>query len=206
MRFLFLLTSFAFACLTAGAQDILTKTDGVDLKVKVTEVTPSEVKYKLYDNLEGPLYTLPKAKVFSLTYQNGTKEVFPIPEPNAVGNLPAAQPAVQPIPATSQEMYAKGRSDASRQYEGYKGAGTGTLLVGLLSPALGLIPAFACSATPPKENNLGYSDRTLMQNADYRQGYTRGSKKIKSRKVWSNLGIAFGVNVFAVLYLATGTR
>jgi hypothetical protein len=78
------------------------------------------------------------------------------------------------------------------------------LIAGIVSPLLGLVPAIACSATPPRVDNLGYTSSELFKNPDYRNGYTQGSKKIKSRKVWTNWGIAFGVNILAIIALSSG--
>jgi hypothetical protein len=95
----------------------------------------------------------------------------------------------------------KGQVDATIYYKGYKGAGTGTLIAGLFSPLLGLIPAIACSSTKPKETNLHYPSAELMKNPDYFRGYTQKARKIKQGKVWMNWGIAFGVNLVAEVFL-----
>ncbi|WP_240773358.1 hypothetical protein [Pontibacter sp. SGAir0037] len=58
------------------AQDILIKRNGDELEVKVQEITLSEVKYKRFDNLEGPLISIAKQDVFMIKYENGTKDVF----------------------------------------------------------------------------------------------------------------------------------
>ena len=61
------------------SQDILTYKNGTEAKVKVIEVTSSEVKFKRYDNIDGPLYTVLKSDLFMIKYENGTKEVFSAP-------------------------------------------------------------------------------------------------------------------------------
>ncbi len=61
------------------SQDILTYKNGTEAKVKVIEVTSSEVKFKRYDNIDGPLYTILKSDLFMIKYENGTKEVFSAP-------------------------------------------------------------------------------------------------------------------------------
>ena len=50
--------------------------DGTESKAKVIEITPTEIKYKKCDNLEGPTYVAKKAEVFMIKYANGSKEVF----------------------------------------------------------------------------------------------------------------------------------
>lgn len=54
----------------------MTKRNGDELQVKVQEINLNEIKYKRYDNLEGPLISVSKAEVFMIKYENGTKEVF----------------------------------------------------------------------------------------------------------------------------------
>jgi hypothetical protein len=43
-----------------------------------------------------------------------------------------------------------------------------------------------------------------MKKFDYNNGYSQRSRKIKQGKVWTNWGIAFGVNIIAVLILTSG--
>ncbi|MCA8833089.1 hypothetical protein [Hymenobacter pini] len=79
-------------CLSARAQDILTKASGEELQVKVLEITPTEVRYKRTDNPDGPLISVRRTDVFMIRYANGTKEVL--------GNgLPTAAPTPAPTPA-----------------------------------------------------------------------------------------------------------
>lgn len=191
MRHFLLLLTTLFSFFAATAQDILTKKNGDELQVKVLEIGLSEIKYKSFDNLEGPTYSVPKAEIFSIKYKNGAKDVF---TDNSQSSAIAGR--------TPQEMYLKGRSDAADLYKGYKSASTGTLIVGLLSPLIGLVPAIACSSTTPKDSNLGFTNPEEFKNLDYQNGYKQNAKKIKSRKVWSNLGIAFGVNLLVVLALS----
>jgi hypothetical protein len=67
--FAFLLTS-----LTIKAQDIITLKNGTEIKGVITEITPEQVKFK--KTADGPIFTLAKADVFMIVYENGRKEVF----------------------------------------------------------------------------------------------------------------------------------
>ena len=49
----------AIACVSAWSQDLITKRTGEDIKAKVTEVGQTEIKYKKYDNPDGPVYSIP---------------------------------------------------------------------------------------------------------------------------------------------------
>lgn len=77
------------ACtLLVSAQDIITLKTGEEIKAKVVEIEPSVIKYKKWENLSGPAYSLNKSEVFMVQYENGSKEVFtnlqqaPANEPN----------------------------------------------------------------------------------------------------------------------------
>lgn len=188
-----ILLAFAsmLSCAYGYSQDSITKKNGDDIQAKVIEVGISEIKYKKFDNLEGPVFTIPKSDVLLVRYQNGSKDIFTEEKKDESKSLSPA------------EYYANGQADAVKYYHGYTGAGTGTLITGLLSPLVGLIPAVACSSAQPMDSYLDYPDPELMKNPDYYQGYVKKAKKIKSGKVWGNWGIAFGVNLAAVILLAS---
>lgn len=57
-------------------QDILVLKNGDEIKVKISEVLPDMVKYKKWDNQDGPMYSESKTNIFMIKYQNGSKDVF----------------------------------------------------------------------------------------------------------------------------------
>jgi len=168
--------------LTATAQDLIIKKSGSELKVKVSELTDTHVKYKLESSPTGPIYSIKKDEIAVIKYQDGHVDVF--------------------TGAETKDMYAKGVNDAQTHYKSYKEAATGTLVTSLVfSPLVGLIPAVATSATAPADNKLNYPNAELMANADYARGYQSKAKSIKTNKVWLNWGIGL-LSVF-VFVLAT---
>lgn len=69
--------------LTSYSQDIIyTKTQG-EIKSKIIEIAANEVKYKNYDNQEGPVVVIRKTDVIKIIYENGKEEVI-MPDKNAV--------------------------------------------------------------------------------------------------------------------------
>lgn len=78
MKTLIAITVFAIstAVTTAFAQDVIVLKNGDEIKSKVVEITPTEIKYKKFDNLEGPTIVILKSDVFMIKYANGTKEVM----------------------------------------------------------------------------------------------------------------------------------
>ena len=60
----------------SNSQDIIIKKSGDEIKSKIFEVTSTDVKYKNFDNQNGPLYTISKSEIFVIKYENGTKEII----------------------------------------------------------------------------------------------------------------------------------
>jgi len=67
-----LLLTFSFT----KSQDLIIKKNGDEIKSKVLEVNLSIIKYKKYDNLNGPTFEIKKADVFIIKYENGTKDII----------------------------------------------------------------------------------------------------------------------------------
>lgn len=183
---------FATICFS---QDVIIKTNGDEIKSKILEVGQNEIKYKNFDYLNGPSYTISKSEIFMIRYENGSKDVF-IDSKSKKGDIVSVMP--------SEEMRAKAKQDATTYYRG-KNSGAGwTMATSIVtSPLLALIPAVACASSEPNEGNLNAPDEKLMKNADYKQAYVDQSHKIKKRKIWKNFAIGSGVWV-GIILLAGG--
>lgn len=64
------------SALLANAQDLIATRNGVTVMAKVLEVSPSVVKYKRFNNLDGPTYTMSTAEILEITYENGDTDTF----------------------------------------------------------------------------------------------------------------------------------
>ena len=73
-----LLTSLFLLFFSANlfAQDVIVRKDGSTILSKVIEVGISEIKYKKYSNLNGPIITIPKSAVIAVNYENGERDSF----------------------------------------------------------------------------------------------------------------------------------
>ncbi len=58
------------------AQDIIIRKDGSEIQAKVLEVNPDQVKYKQFDNLDGPIYSENKSRILKIKYANGSEDIF----------------------------------------------------------------------------------------------------------------------------------
>jgi len=175
--------------LTGFTQDAITKKSGEDIQAKILEVNQNEVKYKKFDNLDGPTFSMLKSDILLIRYSNGTKDIF-------------NEEKKTELTGTSEELVKAGKDDAIKYYDGYKGAGGGTLAATLVSGAvIGLIPAITCSSAAPKTENLNFPNAEKMKNPDYFKGYTRTAYKIKKNTVWYNYSVGVVINIVAIVLL-----
>jgi hypothetical protein len=74
---IFIITLFCFSfTISTHAQDKIMFIDGTEILSKVIEINNSEIKYKQFDNQNGPTIITLKKNIFIIKYENGTKEVF----------------------------------------------------------------------------------------------------------------------------------
>ncbi len=69
-------TMMSVIATTANAQDVLTKRNNETLKVKITEIGVDEIKYRVFDEPQGIVYTLDKADIASIKLESGRTEQF----------------------------------------------------------------------------------------------------------------------------------
>ena len=93
--FIFVITAI-LSVASATAQDVITLRDGNEIQALVKEVGEVNVKYKNFDNPNGPVYTLKRWKIFMIKYADGSKEVFEDAEPAPPTTTPETPPATQP--------------------------------------------------------------------------------------------------------------
>lgn len=200
-------TIFAFLMLaittTLFAQDIIQQKDGVSIKVKVKEISKTEIKYLKFENLDGPLYVLSLTDIDFIKYENGIIENYtqfrtqPATTNSAQNEVFfETQPNIERI--NGKDMYMQGQGDAAIFYKKYKSAAGWTCATTIvLSPLFGLIPAVTTSVTPPAIHNLNAPNVEKLKIPEYNKGYTDFAKKKKRQKVWLNFGI--GTAVWGIL-------
>jgi hypothetical protein len=71
--------------------DVIIFRDGTEIKVKVREISGSEIKYKRCEMPDGPDYITSKSSVFMIKFSNGTREVMETPPPRTTYNQPPPQ-------------------------------------------------------------------------------------------------------------------
>ena len=76
MKKILLIAIFAICYVSVNAQDIIKTKDNTEVLSKVIEIGETSVKYKKWENLSGPTYTMSISKISSIIYQNGSVESF----------------------------------------------------------------------------------------------------------------------------------
>ena len=100
MKKFFLLIVAAVSAVGMYAQDIIVTRDAKRVEAKILEVSSSEIKYKEFNNQDGPTFVLTTNEINTIIYQNGTVKVFD----QAKQAAPA--PAYTPAPAYGAAAYA----------------------------------------------------------------------------------------------------
>jgi hypothetical protein len=62
--------------ITGFSQDTIFLTKQRQFVVKVIEVENSKVKYRKFENLEGPIYSVEKSEILTIHYNNGTRDTI----------------------------------------------------------------------------------------------------------------------------------
>ena len=76
MRKLIVLSTLILFISQLHAQDKIYKTKGPVIKAKIIEVGTDEIKYKLYDSPDGPVYVVDKSSLNRIEFANGTVEKY----------------------------------------------------------------------------------------------------------------------------------
>ncbi len=215
MKIIWLLTFGMLALVTRGiAQDTLVKRSGEEIAAKVLKITPTEVEYRRFDNLDGPLIVVLKSEVMAIRYANGTKEEFLNPAPvvkspkpvvDSARYVPADISLVYPPPVvrsrlSNEALFMKGKQDALLYYRG-SGALWGTAVPTFLYYPVGLPIGLIIAATKPKPRNFITSNPELLKEPLYVKGYQQQAHRRKIGKAAAGVGIAAGAWTVIVLVL-----
>jgi hypothetical protein len=209
MKKTFATTVFVFFSLViCFSQDVITKKTGEDIQAKILEVDQTNIKYKKFDNLEGPSFIVPKSDVLIVRYSNGTKDIF-TEEKTISTDVKAVtidtKTALADTQTNPSDICDQATNDSKTNYIG-RNSGTGWVLAttALFSPLIGIIPAVACSASKPTDQNLNYKDSKLMKNNAYNKCYTDEAYKTKKNRIWTSFGVGAGAWLVIILLASSG--
>ena len=120
-----ILVAFIFTNSKLIAQDKITLLNGTEIISKLNEISDTEIKYKLFDNQNGPDRILLKKDIFSIKYENGKIEVY-----NS-GNLNSENPNANPsINLNANSKFDPDKSDfAKKKLKKFEGPRIGATYV-----------------------------------------------------------------------------
>jgi cytochrome c biogenesis factor len=161
-----------FACFTilasvCVAQDIIVTKDSKRINAKVMEVNEDNIKYKNFDNQDGPVYTLSKSNIVTILYKNGQVETF-----ETESSKPAAATQITQVPrqtnamsnrtqvVSSDNILADMKAYSPALYSQYKSgkrmATSGSILTGVGGVSAGLGAVFVLMNRSGEMVNVGY--------------------------------------------------
>ncbi len=118
MRYLFLLVCLLTE-VTAIAQtkkpDKIIRKDNTQIEAQVLEITETQVKYRRFSNLDGPLYSINKSELVVIIYANGESEIFGNPGNTTPQGNQYSTPAQRPAAVTSATDGVNNASSALNQ-------------------------------------------------------------------------------------------
>lgn len=76
MKKFYLLAIFLALATVARSQDKIYRKGGEILEVKITEVGTDEIKYRIFNDQAGPMYSLDKDRIIKVVYENGRVETY----------------------------------------------------------------------------------------------------------------------------------
>ena len=105
MKKLFFIAIVMFCSIgSAFAQDVIVLKNGNEINAIVQEVGINDVKYKKFENPNGPNYTLLQSQILMIKYENGTQDVFE----EKIKMETSLSPKLEQM---KQEFYAIGKDD-----------------------------------------------------------------------------------------------
>jgi hypothetical protein len=125
--FLFLIMGGVFY---ANAQDLIILKNGYTIEAKVLEISPTEIKYKRFDHLDGPTIVIMAMDVLSIKYENGRTEII-----NSVSQSATTTPSTSTVIQEANQPNLNPRLNIIGATLGYQGVSAfGFSLNGTVSP------------------------------------------------------------------------
>jgi len=145
MRHIILVVLMCIATISYG-QDTLLDMKANENLVKVLEILPTEIKYKKWDNMDGPIYSINRNEVFRIKYKNGTSEVINKPGTTTPAASTATAPSGTAAPSAgtgatvAEALYNSTAEYAAAYYA--TGEGTQSLLLEKQACRTEYVPSF----------------------------------------------------------------
>lgn len=201
--FFFLLVGIVFQ-VQVRAQDSLFSKKDVVTPCKILQISPIDIRYKRFDNLNGPDYVVKRADYSFVIFENRTVEYLETETELETSAIQDASPPIEYVKNTktapTENTYYKGYLDAERFYKVRQSTGTVvTLSTLILTPLYGLIPVTIIALSKPNITSYVMLKPDEFKSPEYRLGFEQQAASMKRKRVWRNYGIVSGVYVAVYL-------
>lgn len=203
MKTLRILFATLFLLCIAGtviAQDVIVMKDQSTVMSKVLEITSTEIKYKKWNNQDGPTYSVNRSEVVSINFENGEVEKFSETTNNQQNNN---APQVQYVNSymtygSNGRLYLNGRmlSDNevqnlvdSQSYQQYL-KGRGLVKTGFILDVVGGVSLVVASGIRVFSSDLNATGPSATSSPDYKKFMAFGIGGL------AMLGTGFLIGVF----------
>jgi hypothetical protein len=221
-KILLALLIFTGAVFSVNAQDLIIKKDGSEVRAKVTEIVPDAIKYKMFNNQDGPVYVLPKSEIFMIKYESGRKEVFGAETTSSTGTTTSSSTGTTTATsttgttsstttaATSTTGTAKTSSAGLESLPTFGAkSGTTTTSSSTATPSTSGAPA-GTVATPPSQQRTPVAQYSYQSDWKARMQATAPDVYRKYRKGSTLAGVGIGLMsagfVAVIAGVATGEK
>lgn len=180
-RILIIITIISISIVAANSQDVIYKTDGTEIQSKIIELTVETIKYKSYDQPNGPIRNILLSEVFMIIYENGNREVFKKDievikeDENIQLGCQNNEYFKKEDELSTMDKCAKGQNDAD-MFHGKKGS---HVVLGILFGGFAVLGAAVTNPTPEKGINtqIMSENKELFNDPSYRSCYIRQARK-----------------------------
>ncbi|MBN1597602.1 MAG: hypothetical protein JW894_04870 [Bacteroidales bacterium] len=197
-----------------NAQDVIYLIDGSEIQAKIIELTNDLIKYKRFDQLDGPLRNISNKDVFMIIYEDGTREIiketyqknetetvnqpitYQIPQNLSQTEINLDKNYVS-IPISMTDKCIHGTNDADNLH----GKGAAHFIYGVAFGPFALIGAAVSTPTPETgiRTTMMSPNKSLFNDPSYRTCYTQKARK----KNIGNAALGWATWVLAVLVVSS---
>lgn len=142
--------------------DIIFLRNGDEIEAKVLEISETEVRYKMCDNPDGPVFIKSVNSVFMIKYPNGTKTVFERRvETHVKADTPSAGSSEQPTSKSKDDLSLPGSAMIGFIF-GITGLFLLQMVLGPLAVVFGLIGVTRITNNPEKYRGSGLAVAAIV--------------------------------------------
>ncbi|MDR2287288.1 MAG: hypothetical protein LBE04_07425 [Prevotellaceae bacterium] len=196
-KVLLILVIFTVTVIRVDAQDIITKKDGNEVRAKVIEIVPDAIKYKMFDNQDGPVYVLSKSEIFMIKYESGRKEVFGVTTTSSTGTATTSSTGTTTTSSTGTATSSSSGNTALPTF-GAKPATTGTVTSSTFGQPAGTV------VTPPNQQKAPVTQYSYQADWKSRMKATAPDLYQKYRKGSTLTGVGIGMMSAGVVMIIIG--